>query len=196
MGRRGLPGCGQALGEQGLRRRLAGGDEAGQASPARSGRRRGDGREAQGIGAGEGGTSVLECEAALRVRYGALPGTGEEHASHRVAARVLESAHRWPLRDRITRGPCAARGREPDKSKRLPDGSDRFSGAPANTSSLREAFEPDLRTATDCVPPKMEVVQTFFNLAPLISLDSSIGEKPGSRGTGGCECLQELESPE
>ncbi len=30
-----------------------------------------------------------------------------------------------------------ARGREPDKSKRLPDGSDRFSGAPASTSSLR-----------------------------------------------------------
>ena len=30
MGRRGLPGCGQAPGEQGLRRRLAGGDEAGQ----------------------------------------------------------------------------------------------------------------------------------------------------------------------
>ena len=39
----------QAPGEQGLRRRLAGGDEAGQASPARSGRRRGGGREAQGI---------------------------------------------------------------------------------------------------------------------------------------------------
>ena len=68
MGRRGLPGCGQAPGEQGLRRRLAGGDEAGQASPARSGRRRGGGREAQGIGAGEGGASVLVCEAALRVR--------------------------------------------------------------------------------------------------------------------------------
>ena len=64
----GLPGCGQAPGEQGLRRRLAGGDEAGQASPARSGRRRGGGREAQGIGAGEGGASVLVCEAALRVR--------------------------------------------------------------------------------------------------------------------------------
>ena len=69
-----------------------------------------------------------------KVRY---RGTGEEHAAHRVAARVLESAHRWPLRDRITRGPWAARGREPDTSKRLPDGSDRFSGAPANTSSLR-----------------------------------------------------------
>ena len=64
----GLPGCGQAPGEQGLRRRLAGGDEAGQASPARSGRHRGGGREAQGIGAGEGGASVLVCEAALRVR--------------------------------------------------------------------------------------------------------------------------------
>ena len=35
---------------------------------ARSGRRRGGGREAQGIGAGEGGASVLVCEAALRVR--------------------------------------------------------------------------------------------------------------------------------
>ena len=33
--------------------------------------------------------------------------------------------------------PWAARGREPDTSKRLPDGSDRLSGAPANTSSLR-----------------------------------------------------------
>ena len=35
---------------------------------AQSGRRRGGGREAQGIGAGEGGASVLVCEAALRVR--------------------------------------------------------------------------------------------------------------------------------
>ena len=47
----------QAPGEQGLRCRLAGGDEAGQASPARSGRRRGGGREAQGLGRPTGARS-------------------------------------------------------------------------------------------------------------------------------------------
>ena len=46
-----------------------------------------------------------------------------------IAGRYADNA--GPMR------PWAPRGREPDTSKRLPDGSDRLSGAPANTSSLR-----------------------------------------------------------
>ena len=44
----------------------------------------------------------LYVKAALRLRQGALPGRGEEQAAHRVAAGVLESADRRPLRDGMT----------------------------------------------------------------------------------------------
>ena len=86
VGRRRIPGCGQAPGEPGHGGRLARGDEAGQAAVARQERTRGGGGEAQGVGAGEGGASVLVREAPLRLWQGALPGLGEEHAAHRDAA--------------------------------------------------------------------------------------------------------------
>ena len=65
-----------------------------------------------------------------RFGYGKVRYRGLAKNTQRIALLLgfSKSAHRWPLRDRITRGPWAARGREPDTSKRLPDGSDRFSG--------------------------------------------------------------------
>ena len=51
-------------------------------------------------------------EAALRLRQGALPGRGEEQAAHRVAAGVLESADRRPLRDGMTGEQSARRWRD------------------------------------------------------------------------------------
>ena len=76
------------------------------------GRRRRGGREAQGVGAGEGGASVPVREAALRLRQGALPGRGEEQAAHRLAAGVLEPADRRPLRDGMTRQQSVRRWRD------------------------------------------------------------------------------------
>ena len=86
--------------------------KAGAAPAAGRGRRRRGGRGAQGVGAGEGGASVPVREAALRLRQGALPGRGEEQAAHRLAAGVLEPADRRPLRDGMTRGQSARRGRD------------------------------------------------------------------------------------
>ncbi len=71
---------------------------AGQGGPG------GGGGEAQGVGSGQGGTSVPVCEAPLRLREGALSGAGEEHATHRRAARVHQSAHRGARRHRLTWG--------------------------------------------------------------------------------------------
>ncbi len=64
----------------------------------------GGGGEAQGVGSGQGGTSVPVCEAPLRLREGALSGAGEDHATHRRAARVHQSAHRGARRHRLTWG--------------------------------------------------------------------------------------------
>ena len=49
-----------------------------------------------------------------RFGYGKVRYRGLAKNTQRIAfaARVLESAHRWPLRDRITRGPCAHGPRE------------------------------------------------------------------------------------
>ena len=58
----------------------------------------GGGGEAQGVGAGEVGASVPVCEAPLRLRQGALPGVGEEHAANRRAARILQPPDRGALR--------------------------------------------------------------------------------------------------
>ena len=49
---------------------------------------------------------------ALRLRQGALPGRGEEQAAHRLAAGVLESADRRPLRDGMTGEQPARRWRD------------------------------------------------------------------------------------
>ena len=76
------------------------------------GRRRRGGRDAQGVGAGEGGASVPVREAALRLCQGALPGVGEEQAAHRLAAGVLEPADRRALRDRMTGEQSARRWRD------------------------------------------------------------------------------------
>ena len=68
--------------------------------------RRGGGREAQGI-AGEGGASVLVCEAALRV--GKVRYRGLAKNTQRIA--LLLGFSNLLIRDRITRGPWAARSR-------------------------------------------------------------------------------------
>ena len=92
------------------------------------GRRRRGGQDAQGVSAGEGGTSVLVNEVALRLRQGALPGVGEEQAAHRVAAGVLEPADRRSLRDGMT---------EEQSARRWRDGGE--GGVPARKSPVRSA---------------------------------------------------------
>ena len=54
---------------------------------------------------GEGGASVPVRETALRLREGALPGSGEEPAADRAAAGFREPDDRWPLRDGLNAGP-------------------------------------------------------------------------------------------
>ncbi len=68
------------------------------------------GGEAQGVGAGEGGASIPVREAALRLPQGAVPGSGEEQAAHRAAARVHEPAGGWTAScGGLTWGWCARR---------------------------------------------------------------------------------------
>ena len=74
VGRRGLPGRRRARGEQGPGRGLGDSDEARQAPAARRVGSGGGRREAQGVGAGEGGASVPVREAALRLREGCATG--------------------------------------------------------------------------------------------------------------------------
>ena len=108
----GYQGGGEARRAPGRRCRVACGDEAGASPASGRGRRRSGGREAQGVGAGEGGASVPVREAALRLRQGALSGRGEEQAAHRLAAGVLEPADRRPLRDGMTGEQSARRWRD------------------------------------------------------------------------------------
>ena len=65
----------------------------------------GGGGEAQGVDAGEGGAPVPVRQAALRLREGALPGSGEEPAADRAAAGFREPDDRGPLRDGLNAGP-------------------------------------------------------------------------------------------
>ena len=82
----GYQGGAQTRGEPGPGSGLAGGDEA-RTAPETGTWERGDiGREAQGVGDGEGGASVPADEAGVRLLEGALPGTGEEHSAPGNAA--------------------------------------------------------------------------------------------------------------
>ena len=90
----------------------------------------------------------------MKAHIGVDAEPGLAHSLATTAANAGDETEAWGDAgyrgvDKRPENAGAARGREPDKSKRLPDGSDRFSGAPASTSSLRWIFEPDLRTATD-----------------------------------------------
>ena len=82
----GYQGVDKRGGESGVGSGVAGGDEA-QPAPATGARKRGGaGGEAQSVGQGESGASVPVCEAALWLRQGPLPGSGQEHATTSVAA--------------------------------------------------------------------------------------------------------------
>ena len=74
VGRRRLPGSGEAAGASGIGGALAGGDAIGAQASACSREPGGAGGAAQGLGAGEGGAPVPLRQAALRIRQGALPG--------------------------------------------------------------------------------------------------------------------------
>ncbi len=78
----------QTSGVPGIEGSLAGGDASGCAPPTGTGRPCEDAREVQGLSACQSGASVPVREAALRIRQGALSGSGQKHATAGVAAGV------------------------------------------------------------------------------------------------------------
>ena len=85
---------------------------------------------------------------ALRVREGALPWPGEEHAADRASAGLLESADRGPLRDGLNAGPL-----RPLSAERRESG--RKTGNPALRSPIlkqKETLSPAW-SVSDCRLP-------------------------------------------
>ena len=116
---------------------VGGGDEGRQAPAIGQVRAAGGGGEAQGVGAGEGGASVPVCEAPLRLREGALPGVGEEHAANRRAARVLQPPDRGTLRRCLMRGQCVRHRRKAGEAVGSGRRNSRFSPGKHQSDGLR-----------------------------------------------------------
>ncbi len=149
----GLPGRREARGVRRLRRRVACGDEARQAPAAGQGGAEEAAEKGKAFGASVGGASVPVCEAALRLRQGALPGLGEKHGADRDAARIRESADRRTLRDRLTRDGCA-RGTESGAAATAQDRFVQYENAPICI--------PEIKSPRDSISPaKQAVVQTL-----------------------------------
>ena len=136
MGRRGLPGCGQAPENRGC-------DVAWQVA-MKPGKRRlldRDGAEAAAEKRKASVRAKVEhpfLYVKRRFGYGKVRYRGLAKNTQRIALLLgFSNCSSLAATRPDNGGPWAARGREPDTSKRLPDGSDRFSGAPASTSSLR-----------------------------------------------------------
>ena len=129
-----------------MRAAFSDGDEARQAPSAGQVVPGGGGGEAQGVDPGEGGASVPVPEAALRVREGALPGSGEEQAADRAAAGFREPVDRGPLRDWLKRGTIAPVLRR-NGGKR--DGSRRIRGFRGDFRNKRKHFSPR-KWISDC----------------------------------------------
>ena len=149
------------------------------AASGRKRRRRG-GRDAQGVGAGEGGASLPVREAALRLRQGALPGRGEEQAAHRLAAGVLEPADRRPLRDGMTREQSACRWRDDGEgggstqiSPSCPSPTTKTAPSPSGTSPNFKSKLPLPREAAEMGLFRLSLART----ARLSGADHDGGEK-------------------
>ena len=119
--------------------------------PTGTGRPCEDAREVQSLSACQSGASVPVREAALRIRQGALSGSGQKHATAGVAAGVHSSADCGPPRGDLTRDKSACRSRQAMKSggNRAPEAighsqnapSDRFSASISNFPVLNELVQ-------------------------------------------------------
>ena len=88
VGRRRVSGARQAGRELGAGGGIEGGDASGEAAKAGAWERRGADGEGESVSKGQGGASLPEIEAVVRLRQGALPGAGEEHGAAGFAVRA------------------------------------------------------------------------------------------------------------
>ena len=102
VGRCGVSGSPQTGGESGAGGGLAGGAAAGAAAETGPGQRGSVGGAKQGINAVEGGAPLPEGEAGVRVRQGAIPGPGEEHAAAGAAFGTGQPVDRGGSPGRVT----------------------------------------------------------------------------------------------
>ena len=72
---------------------MAGGDASGTSSETGARERGGAGGDGEGVGESEGGASLPDAEAAVRVWQGALPGAGEEHGTPGITVRLRQPAN-------------------------------------------------------------------------------------------------------